>query len=116
MSDWHGRIEASIPGLANRARVPVEDCRTALDTFQSPDRDSRNPANEGRRIEVLPEGGGWRLLNHEHYRDLIDQAQRQERQKIYMRTYRAKKKANITIKAENVQVVENPQKPQKAGK
>lgn len=115
MADWHGRVEASIPGLANRARVPVEDCRTAIDTFLAPDRDSRNSANEGRRIEVLPEGGGWRLLNYPHYRDLIDTGQRRERMRQYMRQYRQKKKKKdmVQISADHVEIVQNSTKKPK---
>ena len=53
MADRQGRVWASIPGLANRARVPMEDCQIALDRFLGPDRYSRTSDNEGRRIEHL---------------------------------------------------------------
>jgi hypothetical protein len=71
MADRQGRVFASIPGLANRARVTVEEAEKAIERFLSPDHYSRTPDNEGRRIE--PIDGGWRLLNHAKYRALQDE-------------------------------------------
>lgn len=76
MADRLGRIFASTPGLANRARVSLEECEQALRTFLAPDPYSRTPDNEGRRIE--PISGGWRLLNHAKYRDMRDEESRRE--------------------------------------
>ncbi len=67
MADRDGIVEASVPGLANRAGVTREEVETALFTFLSPDPDSRTKEHEGRRIEVID--GGWKLLNYEKYRD-----------------------------------------------
>jgi hypothetical protein len=104
MADRHGRVWASVPGLANRARVPVEDCRTALDSFLGPDRDSRTKTNEGRRIE--PIDGGWRLLNHEKYREIRDEESIREAKRKYMANRRAKEKQAIKIVTDKVEIVE----------
>ena len=74
MADRYGRVWGSIPGLANRARVPVEDARLAITTFLSPDPDSRSPEQEGRRITEID--GGWQLINHQKYRVLRDEEER----------------------------------------
>lgn len=68
MADWNGQVFGSIPGLANRARVTLEECEAALTRFQEPDRYSRTKANEGRRIEAIE--GGWRILNHAKFREV----------------------------------------------
>jgi hypothetical protein len=91
MADQHGRVHASIPGLANRARVPVEDARKAIDTFLSPDRDSRTKDFEGRRVEEID--GGWRLINHEKYRGLRDDENILESKRKYIRERREREKA-----------------------
>ena len=104
MADRLGRIHASIPGLANRARVPVEDCRTAIDTFLAPDRDSRTPENEGRRIETID--GGWRLLNHAKFRELRDETTTKERKRLWIAKKRAQQKQDIKINANNVTIVD----------
>ena len=86
MADRKGRVWASIPGLANRARVPLEDTEIALELFLSPDKYSRTPDYEGRRIEKID--GGWRLLNHEKYLAMRDDEMRREYQREWDRTHR----------------------------
>ena len=92
MADRMGRVWASIPGLANRARVPVEDARKAIETFLSPDPDSRTKTEEceGRRIEVID--GGWRLINHSKYRAIRDEEAIKEAKRKYINTRRAVEK------------------------
>lgn len=90
MADQNGRVFASVPGLAARARVPVEACRVALVAFLSPDPDSRTKEHEGRRIEELD--GGWRMLNHAKYRALKDEESQRERAAEKQKRYRQRKK------------------------
>jgi hypothetical protein len=90
MADRKGRVFASVPGLANRSRVPIEDAQTAIDTFLSPDKYSRTPEFEGRRIE--PIDGGWRLLNHEKYRSIRDEETTKEHKRNYINKRRAAEK------------------------
>lgn len=61
-----GEIEASIPGLADIARLSVEDCEASLAKLMAPDKYSRSKEFEGRRVVSIP--GGFRVLNHEKYR------------------------------------------------
>lgn len=91
MADHAGRVFASIPGLANRARVPIPDCETAIQTFLNPDPYSRTPDFEGLRIE--PIDGGWRLLNHAKYRQLKDEESVKESKRNYINARRAKERA-----------------------
>lgn len=93
MADRGGRVWASIPGLANRARVPLEDCEKAITTFLSPDRYSRTPDFEGRRIE--PIDGGWRLLNHAKYRAIRDEESVKESKRRYINERRARERADV---------------------
>lgn len=67
MADVDGVVEASIPGLADRARVTLDECEDALERLSSPDRYSRTRDHEGRRVEAVD--GGWRVLNHRAYRE-----------------------------------------------
>ena len=86
MSDRNGRVWGSVPGLANRARVSVDDTRAALKSFLSPDKDSRTQEHEGRRIEEID--GGWRLLNHAKYRAIRDEETIKESKRNYINTRR----------------------------
>lgn len=67
LSDSEGRVEGSVPGLANVCRVTADEMRAALAKLSSPDPDSRTPDHEGRRLEAIP--GGWLILNYRLYRD-----------------------------------------------
>lgn len=86
MADRKGRVWASIPGLANRARVPLEAAEKALGRFMSPDKYSRTPDYDGRRIE--PIDGGWQLLNYEKYRAMRDEEERKAYQREWVRERR----------------------------
>jgi hypothetical protein len=92
MADREGRVFGSIPGLANRARVPVEVCRSAINSFLSPDPDSRTKEHEGRRIQEID--GGWILLNHAKYRRIQDEEARRAYKAAHERNRRAKKAAS----------------------
>lgn len=89
MSNRDGVVEASMPGLANAARVSVEDCRNAILKFESPDLDSRSTAHEGRR--ALKIEGGWKLLNYETYRRKLSAEERREYKAAKQAEYRAAK-------------------------
>ena len=52
MTDESGFVAASVPGLAHRAGVTLEECETALAAFLRPDPYSRTKEHEGRRIEA----------------------------------------------------------------
>lgn len=66
MADQDGVVTASVGGLAHRARVSKEQCAAALEVLSAPDADSKDPANEGRRIGKVDDG--WFIFNHEKYR------------------------------------------------
>lgn len=91
MADHAGRVHGSIPGLAHMARVPLEDCETALHTFLNPDPYSRTPDFEGRRIESID--GGWRLLNYAKHRAIKDAESVKESKRAYINERRAKERA-----------------------
>ena len=66
IADKNGEVMSTVPGLAHRARVPIEACQSAIDKLSSPDRYSRSKLAEGRRIVAIE--GGWELVNHADYR------------------------------------------------
>lgn len=88
MVDQHGCAYASIPGLARRANVTVDEARVAIDSFLAPDPDSRTKDNEGRRIVEID--GGWKLINHGKYDQIRNSTERKEYKREWDRTNRAK--------------------------
>lgn len=78
MADSSGFVESTVPGLARRAVVSVEAVRKAIEIFLSPDPDSADPANDGRRIVAAPRG--WVLLNYQKHRGVRDDLTRRSYQ------------------------------------
>jgi hypothetical protein len=100
MADQHGYVGASVPGLADRAKVSLEACLTALECFLAPDEWSRSKEYDGRRIAEVD--GGWLLLNHAKYRAARAADDRRE----YMRVLMAEKR--LLAKVSNVSRGEPP--------
>lgn len=96
MADKNGEVQASIPGLANVARVSVESCERALTTFLSPDHYSRTKTEGGRRIQEIR--GGWHLINHDEYRRLASEEDRKEKAAIRQaRKRELQRKASLDV-------------------
>lgn len=89
MKDRDGEVESSIPFLAKRAGVTIEQATESLAIFLAPDPWSRTSDHEGRRIEETDHG--WRILNHEKYRDKESEAERREKGAERQRRYRARR-------------------------
>lgn len=66
MKDQDGKIQSSVIGLADMARVTLEECQEALKIFLAPDPNDSSGVEEGRRIRVIP--GGWEIVNNDLYR------------------------------------------------
>lgn len=81
---------AAVGNVANRARVEESKAREAIERLSSPDPDSSDPENGGRRIERVP--GGWLVLNAVKYREIVTRAISQEQVRSRVAKFRAKAK------------------------
>jgi hypothetical protein len=90
---------AAVGNLAARARVPLQACQKAIDVLEGPDRESGNPANDGRRIERVP--GGWVVLNAQAHRDMVTRAVVQTQTRERVRKHRANKAGNAPVTVSN---------------
>ncbi len=86
LADAGGYVGASLPGLADAARVTREECEAALGSFLAPDPDSRSKDHDGRRIEIVD--GGWVLLNYAAYRAGRDPEVRRQQNRDAQARYR----------------------------
>ena len=91
LKDKWGVVNATMPGLAHLARVPVPVCEQAVGKFLAPDKYSRTADFEGRRIEACE--GGWRVLNHEKYRRLMSADERRDYLAAKQREHRARQQS-----------------------
>src|SRR5438105_1840466 len=103
MSDKYGVADTAIPGLADLARVSLEDCEKAIGKLKSPDKYSRTKLNDGRRIEECE--GGFRLLNHGLYRAKMSADERREYNRIKQQEHR--QRLSKTCQTESMTVNHN---------
>ncbi len=103
----HHVVEGSIPGLADCARVSIKACRAAIKVLSEPDPDSRSQESEGRRIQEVD--GGWFIINGEKYRRKMSEDERREKNAIYQKNHRDRKKSvstQVDISAKSAQTEE----------
>lgn len=93
MVNRDGVVESSVPGLADAARVTLEECEEALVKLSSPDKYSRSKEHEGRRIAEA--AGGWALLNHAAYRKRMSAEDQREKGAARVRKHRANNAAGL---------------------
>lgn len=94
MSDAAGRVDGSVPGLADLSRVSVEECQTALKCLSDPDFFSRTKEHEGRRIKEID--GGWIILNYLKYREATPMDLRREQNREAQKRWREKHKLTVS--------------------
>jgi hypothetical protein len=93
LANRHGEVQASIPGLADAAKVTLLQCEDALSRLSSPDKYSRTKEYDGRRIAEMD--GGWLILNYARHRATIDKEEEREKTRLRVAKHRAKK-AEVT--------------------
>jgi hypothetical protein len=91
---------AAVGNVAGRARVTEEEARIAIHALESPDPESSDESNEGRRIERVP--GGWIVLNAPKYRAIVTRVNAQERTRERVRRFRERQSGNADVTEANV--------------
>lgn len=99
MKNERHMVEASLPGLADMARITMEECEDSLKKLESPDKYSRNQDHQGRRVEKVQ--GGWLILNGEYYRRQMSEDDRREYKRKWQAEYRLRKKTKSQVRSEN---------------
>jgi hypothetical protein len=94
MADAQGRVDGSVPGLADLARVTIEQCQAALKCLSEPDFFSRTKELEGRRIKEID--GGWLILNYLKYRESDSADLRREQNREAQKRWRHKHKLTVS--------------------
>lgn len=92
LTDPAGFVAGSVPGLARLAKMSREDAEKAIQRLEAPDPDSRSREFDGRRIEHLPDQGGWVILNYEKFRKRQSLEERREYMRNYMKNRREEDK------------------------
>src|SRR5213076_2944716 len=93
IADQYGVVSAAVPGLASVANVEVEAARAAVKKLLLPDPDSRTKDFNGQRIEEVE--GGWKILNYEKYRRMLNEEERKEYQAKWVKEKRRQKSTGV---------------------
>lgn len=88
---------ASVANVAHRAIVTLDEAQAAITVLETPDPNSSDPENEGKRIERVP--GGWMVLNAGKHRDLVTRAviKEQTRDRVKRFRERLKRASNASV-------------------
>lgn len=98
---------ATVNNVANRANVPLEDARQAIQILESPDSINPNQELEGRRIERVD--GGWVVINAKKYRDIVSREQEKATTRARVARFREKRRCNAGVTQANENVTGSDQ-------
>ncbi len=96
---------ASSANVAHTARITEPEAEEAIKILESPDANSADTDNDGRRIEKIP--GGWMILNAGKYRDLVTREMMREQTRARVARHRAKLKGNADVTPRNGSVTQS---------
>lgn len=72
-ADEQGFVIQTIPGIAARSRIPIEEVEEIVSDLEKPDKyskdKSRDPKATGARIAKVEGSSAWRIVNMNWYRD-----------------------------------------------
>lgn len=87
-----GVVLSTLAGLSRLGNLSYEECQAAILVLERPDtRSELTQEFDGRRVERV--AGGWKILNHDKYRDLISKTKRRAYQASWQKEYRKRVKA-----------------------
>lgn len=105
LADREGVVDMTPQAIAARTGLPPELIAAGLERLAAADPLSRSPELEGRRIVLLDDHRpwGWRLVNYLHYRNLVSERDRREKDAERQRRHRkgtgAVSRKNVTCHA-----------------
>lgn len=91
LCDAVGVIDMTPEAIHGRTGIPLDIIQAGIEHLEAPDPGSRTPDMEGRRIERLDHHRpwGWRIVNHQKYRDLMNQEEKREADRVRIANKRA---------------------------
>jgi hypothetical protein len=91
LADAEGYVDMTPQALAARTSIPLEIIQKGIELLLSPDKYSRTPDCDGRRIELVDDARpwGWRVVNHRKYRQMASAEEKREADRIRIAEKRA---------------------------
>ena len=107
LANWHGEVDASPERIAGSLGCKLEFVLLGIKSLEAPDKHSRTPDAEGRRIiRRLNEDGtarpfGWRIVNYDKYRDIRNEEERRS----YKRKWDQKHRSRNPTKSDRIRQI-----------
>jgi hypothetical protein len=91
-ADKEGHVDIHPRAIAEAVGISVDRVRLALDALESPDPESRSPAEDGRRIIRIDEhrSWGWTITNYAKYHSIRNEEERREQNRQAQARWRQK--------------------------
>jgi hypothetical protein len=91
LADKNGVVDMTPEAISRRTTIPLKIIENGIKHLEKDDKDSRSPAEDGRRIVLLSDNRdwGWRIVNYGHYRKIRSEEERREYHRQYMRKRRS---------------------------
>jgi Asp-tRNA(Asn)/Glu-tRNA(Gln) amidotransferase A subunit family amidase len=99
LCDAGGVVDMTPQAMAARTSIPLEIIEKGLELLMKPDRYSRTPGCDGRRIELIDDNRpwGWIIVNYDKYRWLASAEEKREADRIRIAEKRAKSKVSQDV-------------------
>lgn len=102
-ADRFGVSDIHPKSIAEEVGLPLKRVQTALSYLEDIDPESRSPENEGRRIVRMDEhrAWGWTITNYIKYREIKNEDDRREQNRLAQQKWRDKKKGKSATVSES---------------
>ena len=109
LCDSDGVLDMTTQAVSRRTGIPIEHINAGVEILEQPDPHSRTSDDQGRRIMRLDDhrAWGWKIINHQKYRDLVDHETVKEQNRVRQQRYRDKHKGVIKNNVTSHTVTEN---------
>lgn len=97
LSDAEGYVDITPQAMAARTSIPLEIIQRGIELLSQPDKYSRTPDCDGKRIELVDERRpwGWRIINYAKYCRIVSAEEKRDADRIRIAAKReAERKAN----------------------
>jgi hypothetical protein len=100
-ADADGMFDQTPEVIATLTGLSLEQVEAALALLTAPDPRSRSKAEEGRRLLLVDpaRGWGWFIVNYAKYREMRDEEQRREQNRLATRRWREKQSGSPMLTA-----------------
>jgi hypothetical protein len=101
LADRNGYVAAALPGLADVARMSLDDAKAAIEKLEAPDPYSRTTLYEGKRI--IRVAGGWEIVTYDLHRKLLSAEERKQYKAEWAakrRRQESRQKSTVSTQAE----------------